>query len=85
MEVIMRRLIWTAAIVSLIGVPAASFAQQTEVPSAGQASSANGGGMIASPDPGNCGTPGDWKACPPLPRHPLTYYPGHPSPSASQE
>jgi hypothetical protein len=81
----MRRLIWTAAIVSLLGIPAASFAQQTEVPSSSQGSSMNGSAMIGSPDPGNCGTPGDWKACPPLPRHPLMYYPGHPSRSASEE
>ena len=24
----------------------------------------------------NCGTPDEPKACPPLPRHPLPYYPG---------
>ncbi len=24
----------------------------------------------------NCGTPDEPKACPPLPRYPLTYYPG---------
>jgi hypothetical protein len=80
----MKRLIWTAAIVSLISIPVASFAQQAEVQS-GQTNMSNGGGMIAAPDPSNCGTPGDWKACPPLPRHPLAYYPGHPSPSAMGE
>jgi hypothetical protein len=25
----------------------------------------------------NCGTPDEFKACPPLPRHPLPYYPGN--------
>jgi hypothetical protein len=25
----------------------------------------------------NCGTPDEPKACPPLPRHPLPYYPGN--------
>ena len=25
----------------------------------------------------NCGTPFDFKACPPLPRHPLPYYPAN--------
>lgn len=27
------------------------------------------------PDPDNCGTPTTPEACPPLPRHPLQYYP----------
>ena len=27
------------------------------------------------PNPENCGTPDEPKACPPLPRHPLAYYP----------
>jgi|HubBroStandDraft_2_1064218.scaffolds.fasta_scaffold408637_2 hypothetical protein len=26
-------------------------------------------------DPGNCGTPDMPEACPPMPRHPLPYYP----------
>ncbi len=30
----------------------------------------------SSPDTGNCGTPSDPQACPPLPRAPLPYYPG---------
>jgi hypothetical protein len=39
------------------------------------------GGYYASRDPGsyggeNCGTPDEPKACPPLPRRPLQYYPG---------
>ena len=25
----------------------------------------------------NCGTPDEFKACPPLPRHPLPYYPAN--------
>ena len=28
------------------------------------------------PDPDNCGTPTAPEACPPLPRHPLPFYPG---------
>jgi len=27
------------------------------------------------PNGENCGTPDEWKACPPLPRHALPYYP----------
>ena len=31
----------------------------------------------AQPNPENCGTPDEPKACPPLPRHPLPYYPAN--------
>jgi len=31
--------------------------------------------MNQQPNPENCGTPDEPKACPPLPRHPLNYYP----------
>jgi hypothetical protein len=30
---------------------------------------------VAQPDPNNCGTPDEPKACPPIPRHALNYYP----------
>jgi hypothetical protein len=33
--------------------------------------------MAAQPDPENCGTPDEPKACPPMPRHPLPYYPNN--------
>jgi hypothetical protein len=35
--------------------------------------------VVASgpPDPGNCGTPDMPEACPPMPRHPLPYYPAN--------
>jgi hypothetical protein len=32
--------------------------------------------ITTSPNPGNCGTPAAPRACPPLPRAPLPYYPG---------
>ena len=32
-------------------------------------------GAMARPDPANCGTPDEPKACPPMPRRPLAYYP----------
>lgn len=31
--------------------------------------------MAAQPDPNNCGTPDEPKPCPPMPRHPMPYYP----------
>jgi hypothetical protein len=34
-----------------------------------------GGGQASSSE--NCGTPDDPKPCPPMPRHPLPYYPGN--------
>lgn len=33
--------------------------------------------MAGQPDPNNCGTPDEPKPCPPLPRHPLKYYPAN--------
>ena len=34
--------------------------------------------MSARPQTGeNCGTPDEWRACPPLPRHALPYYPAN--------
>jgi len=30
---------------------------------------------VSQPDPENCGTPDEPKACPPMPRRPLNYYP----------
>ena len=33
--------------------------------------------MAAQPDPDNCGTPDEPKPCPPMPRHPLPYYPNN--------
>jgi hypothetical protein len=32
---------------------------------------------MAQPDPQNCGTPDEPKACPPMPRRPLSYYPAN--------
>lgn len=34
-------------------------------------------GQPTVPDPNNCGTPDQPMACPPLPRHPLPYYPAN--------
>ncbi len=31
----------------------------------------------AAPNPENCGTPDEPKPCPPMPRHPLPYYPAN--------
>lgn len=38
-----------------------------------------GGSYYTSPayDEDNCGTPDEPKACPPMPRHPLPYYPAN--------
>jgi hypothetical protein len=33
--------------------------------------------MAGQPDPNNCGTPDEPKPCPPMPRHPLPYYPAN--------
>jgi hypothetical protein len=34
-------------------------------------------GMASTGGAENCGTPDEFKACPPLPRHPLPYYPSN--------
>ena len=49
----------------------------TQGTSRSMASSANPGRMSAQPDPENCGTPDEPKACPPMPRRPLQYYPAN--------
>ena len=46
--------------------PPPPYAQQPSPPPGGAATSAE-----------NCGTPDDPKPCPPLPRHPLPYYPAN--------
>jgi hypothetical protein len=35
------------------------------------------GPMAAQPGAENCGTPDEPKSCPPMPRHPLPYYPAN--------
>ena len=35
------------------------------------------GHMAGQPGTENCGTPDEPKTCPPLPRHPLPYYPAN--------
>ena len=86
----MRGVIRTVAVIGLIGMPLAAFAQQTTTTqttttSMGAPNQLIGAPMSAAPDPGNCGTPDAWKACPPMPRVPLQYYPGHHSPSSDDE
>ena len=35
------------------------------------------GTAAGPPDPDNCGTPDEPAKCPPMPRHPLNYYPAN--------
>lgn len=44
---------------------------------ASQSGSSRSGGRSAQNSEENCGTPDEFKACPPMPRHPLPYYPSN--------
>lgn len=44
---------------------------------ASQSGSSRSGVPSAQNSEENCGTPDDFKACPPMPRHPLPYYPSN--------
>jgi hypothetical protein len=50
---------------------------RTQDTSRSMASSANPSRMSGQPDPENCGTPDEPKACPPMPRRPLQHYPAN--------
>jgi hypothetical protein len=42
-----------------------------------QSGSSHSGMATSQNSEENCGTPDEFKACPPLPRHPLPYYPAN--------
>jgi hypothetical protein len=70
----MKSIILAAALVALAPV---AFAQ-----SSGGMNNYPNGSMASSSGPTtgqgeNCGTPDQFKPCPPLPRHPLAYYPAN--------
>ena len=77
----MRHLMWIAVLAGFMMASAAQAQSQAPMNSGGGAYSSSGAGMSSRPAPGsqamgeNCGTPDEPKACPPLPRHPLPYYP----------
>ena len=72
---------------TLVALSSATFAQTNPGPAAsgpaqppmsgmsGSHRAAPPGAMAGQTAPENCGTPDEPKACPPLPRHPLPYYP----------
>ena len=60
---------------SLIAPAVDAQSAQNMVPGGSVAADAPQGYQAAAPDPGNCGTPGEPKPCPPMPRHPLRHYP----------
>ena len=81
----MRRLILLLSPISLLVCYAAytqGYAQPSAPPGARPPPPAYQGGRdtasgwVTRPvDPGNCGTPDEPRACPPMPRHPLPYFP----------
>ena len=77
----MRRLILLSSPISLLASYSA-YAQPSVPPGARpprpdyQGGRTTAGGWVARPlDPGNCGTPDEPRPCPPMPRHPLPYFP----------
>jgi hypothetical protein len=82
MENYMRRLVLAAtfsmmAPMAMAQIAPAGYGQPPMDPSMQRTTTAMTSPPMAMPSHNgeNCGTPEDWKACPPLPRHPLPYYP----------
>jgi hypothetical protein len=79
-EAIMRRIILAAALVLLVPV---AYAQTSTGNMGGvtnqptRTTTPRSGQMAAQPGGENCGTPEEPKGCPPMPRHPLPYYPAN--------
>jgi hypothetical protein len=79
----MRRLILLLSPISLLACYSA-YAQPSVPPGAPPPPAAYQGGRTAvggwvtrPPDPENCGTPDDPRPCPPMPQHPLKYFPAN--------
>jgi hypothetical protein len=87
----MRHLILVLSPISLLACYSAyaqGYAQPSAPPGARppppayQAPPASRGGQASGwvtrpPDPENCGTPDEPRPCPPMPRHPLKYFPAN--------
>jgi hypothetical protein len=78
----MRRLILLLSPISLLACYSAStpgYAQPSGArppPSDYQGGRTTAGDWVTRPlDPKNCGTPDEPRSCPPMPRHPLPYFP----------
>ena len=78
----MRRLILVLSPLSVLACYSAhaqGSAQQSAPPAAAyQGGRTTTSGWVTRPlEPENCGTPDDPRPCPPMPRHPLPYFPPH--------
>jgi hypothetical protein len=83
----MRSIILAAALVALAPVTFAQTSPPVATATPGQAGGTNyyasgpatpsRTSMSGQPDPQNCGTPDEPKACPPMPRRPLNTYPAN--------
>lgn len=73
----MRNLIWIAVLVGFTQLPVAHAQSQgpTSHGTPAASSSRSTGGQSQSTQE-NCGTPDQFRPCPPMPRHPLPYFPG---------
>ena len=70
----MRAIVLATALALL--TPAA-FAAGGATKSGASAAPAASAGPSAKQGSENCGTPDEFKACPPMPRHPMQTYPAH--------
>lgn len=78
----MRHLIWIAVLIGFAQSMPLAHAQSESGTKGGAYAAGPGGGTpppgyrADQPNPENCGTPDEPKACPPMPRKALDYYPG---------
>ena len=77
----MRHLILVLSPISLLACYSA-YAQPSAPPGARPPPPAPRSGQASNwvtrpPDPENCGTPDEPRPCPPMPRHPLKYFPAN--------
>jgi hypothetical protein len=69
-------LLGTAALAACDAPPVTTTSTTTTVTTAAAPREIVNQPPTAASDPSNCGTPTAPEACPPLPRHPLSTYPG---------
>ena len=73
----MRNLIWIAVLAGFTQLPIAHAQSRGPTPQGTQAANPSGSAQGHSQSTQeNCGTPDQFRPCPPMPRHPLPYFPG---------
>ena len=73
----MRTIILAAALVTLAPIAFAQSSAGSKATTSHQNRPATSSASNTTGQGENCGTPDQFKPCPPLPRHPLQNYPGY--------